>query len=290
MKNIFETLDENYILFENAKINVIIDNIDKIWFNANQLTGAIGYKDKKDALKKHISKNDKIFLRNINHSYKFKEQPYTTYISESGLYKLVLRSKLPKAKKFTEWVTNDVLPSIRKYGYYKMKKSYENEKNELINKINYLEKQHKLMQNDLKKNKYPNGALVYIVDYSDEDDNLDGIYKLGKTDNMKKRKAIYDTHTLHNKPVVCMEMTDKPLQLESCIRSMLYDYKYKNRKDFYICKESVIKKAFKNCIKSIENMNQTGGGNISAINIIDELNKEIDVYDIKINQMDILIN
>ena len=37
MKNIFETLDNNYILFENKSINVIIDNSDKLWFNYNQL-------------------------------------------------------------------------------------------------------------------------------------------------------------------------------------------------------------------------------------------------------------
>jgi prophage antirepressor-like protein len=284
MKNIFETLDENFILFESSMINVIIDNNDKIWFGAKQLTTAIGYKDWKDALRTHITKKEKIFLVDINHSYTIKQQPKTLYISEAGLYKLILRSKLPKAQKFTEWVTNDVLPSIRKYGYYKMKKSYENEKSDLINKIKYLEKQHKLLENDLKKNKYPDGALVYILDYSDEDETVDGIYKLGKTDNMKKRKAVYDTHTLHNKPVICMEITDKPLQLESCIRSMLYDYKYKNRKDFYICKESIIKKAFNNCIKSIENMNQTGGG------MINELNDKISELDIKINDMDKILN
>ena len=53
-------------------------------------------------------------------------------------------SKMKKAKNFTNWITNDVLPSIRKYGYYKMKKSYEKNKNDLLDKINYLEKQNKL--------------------------------------------------------------------------------------------------------------------------------------------------
>lgn len=287
MKNIFETLDDNYILFEQSHINVIIDNADKIWFNANQLTKSIGYKDSRDAIKKHILKTDLIQLKKINHSYNIKQHPQTIYINESGLYKLILRSKLPKAKIFTEWVTNDVLPSIRKYGYYKMKKDYENEKTELLNKINYLQKNQHKLQKDLKRNKYPNGALVYIVDYSDEDDTLDGIFKLGKTDNMTKRKAIYDTHTLHKKDVICMEITDKPLQLESCIRSMLYDYKYKNRKDFFICKKSIIKKAFTNCINSIKNMNQTGGGDSDMI--INKIDAKINRLDKKIADMDALL-
>ena len=47
MKNIFETLDNNYILFENKSINVIIDNSDKLWFNYNQLARSKCYDFKK---------------------------------------------------------------------------------------------------------------------------------------------------------------------------------------------------------------------------------------------------
>ncbi len=47
MENIFETLDENYILFGQIKIHIIIDNTDKIWFNGKELTLALEYKDKK---------------------------------------------------------------------------------------------------------------------------------------------------------------------------------------------------------------------------------------------------
>ena len=142
------------------------------------------------------------------------------------------------------------------------------------------------MKNDLKKNKFPNGAMVYVIDYSDDDKNVDGIFRLGKTDNLKKRKAIYDTHTLHKRKVIHKEITDKPLQFENCLRSMLYDYRYKNKKDFYICKLSVIKKAFNNCIKSIKNMNQTGGG----INEIELLNNNIKKLNKKILKMDNYIN
>ena len=100
--------------------------------------------------------------------------------SESGMYKLILRSKMPNTKKFSDWITNEVLPSIRKYGYYKIKKTYENQKSNLLEKINDLEKRNKIMTNDMKKEKFPDGALVYIIDYSDEDTSVDGIFKLGK--------------------------------------------------------------------------------------------------------------
>lgn len=121
MKNIFETLDENYITFDKFIINVIIDNSDKIWFNANQLTKSLEYSNYIKALKQHTSDKDRVQLKNINYSHNIKQHPQTVYLSESGLYKLILRSKMKKAQLFSDWVTNDVLPSIRKFGYYKMK-------------------------------------------------------------------------------------------------------------------------------------------------------------------------
>lgn len=284
MKNIFETLEENYILFENTIINVIIDNSDKIWFNAKQLIYAIGYKDAKDALRTHVLQKDKKFLKNINHSYNLKQQPMTMYINESGMYKLILRSRLEKAQKFSDWVTEDVLPSIRKYGYYKMKKSYEKDKNDLLEKINYLEKQNKLIISDMKKEKFPNGALVYFVDYSNDDNYEKNVYRLGATDDMNKRKKIYDTHTLHKRKVVEKVFTDNPIRLETCIRSMLYDYRYKNKKDFYLCDLDIIKKAFKNCKKSINNMNQKGGGLSDIDNLKNNL-LELDKKIIDINKL-----
>jgi prophage antirepressor-like protein len=246
------------------------------------LARSIGYSDPKGALKKHTDKKDRIQLQYINHSIYINQQPQTLYLSEPGMYKLMLKSKMKKAELFSDWITNDVLPSIRKYGYYKMKKTYENQKTNLLDKINDLEKRNKIMANDMKKEKFPDGALVYIIDYSDEDTSVDGIFKLGKTDNLKNRKSIYDTHMLHKKPVACKEFTEKPLQLENCIRSMLYDYRYKNRKDFYICKLSEIKKAFKNCIKSIKNMTQTGGSNINMD--IEKLKKKINKLDKNIDK------
>jgi prophage antirepressor-like protein len=302
MKNIFETLDENYILFDKIKIHIIIDNTDKIWFSCKEILSSLEYKDIKDAMKVHIDKDNKIQLKNINHSINTKQHPNTIFINESGLYKLIFKSKMKKAKIFTNWVTNDVLPSIRKYGYYKMKKTYEKDKNDLLEKINYLEKQNKLMINDMKKEKYKNGAVVYIIDYGDDpnyeanlksskDDFLPqkksatfcsekNVYRLGSTDDMNKRKKIYDTHTLHKRPVVEKYFTEKAVQLESCIRSMLYDYRYKNKKDFFLCNRDIIKKAFKNCIKSIKNMKdiQKGGYNeIDTLKLqLDKLDKEIE--------------
>lgn len=242
------------------------------------------YSNIKDALIKNVDPNDKIHLYQIKHNLILKgSQPYTSYISEAGLYKLILTSRMPKAKKFSSWVTNEVLPSIRKYGSYKLKKEYENEMDSLLEKLNYLEKQNKKMLNEMKKEKYPSGGVVYAIDYSNEKEE---IYRIGMTGDMNKRKQLYDTHLLNKHNVVIIEQTNCPIRLETCVRAMLYDYRYKNNKDFYLCDLGTVKRAFKTCNKSIECMGQKGGG----LNEIDRLRNKIGRLQNKINKLDILSN
>ena len=84
------------------------------WFVGKDVATILGYKDTSDALKKHIDIEDKL-SRRIADSGQNREM---YVINESGLYSLVLSSKLPSAKKFKHWVTSKILPSLRKYGAY----------------------------------------------------------------------------------------------------------------------------------------------------------------------------
>ena len=74
----------------------------------------LGYKNTRDALSKHVDDEDK----NTVAIHDGIGNPNKVIINESGLYSLVLRSKLTEAKKFKRWVTSEVLPSIRKHGMY----------------------------------------------------------------------------------------------------------------------------------------------------------------------------
>jgi hypothetical protein len=195
------------------------------------------------------------------------------------MYSLLLQSRLKKAKKFKLWITKIVLPSIRKFGYYKLKKEHEKDINEIMKKINFLEKQNNKLKNELKVDKFPNGSLVYIVDYTDEQENM---YRLGQSDDMEKRKKIYDTHTIYKKNIKLMKEVSCPLQFETCLKSMLYNYRIKNRKDFYECDIKKIEKAFEKCEDSIKCMNQTGG-NIIINNKIQKLKNKQEDIKIKIN-------
>lgn len=86
------------------------------WFVGKDVATALGYSNTRDALSRHIDNEDKtsVVIPDSGSNYKSK----TTLINESGLYSLILSSKLPSAKEFKHWVTSEVLPSIRKNGAY----------------------------------------------------------------------------------------------------------------------------------------------------------------------------
>jgi len=258
----------NIINFENKKIIIIIDNNKIIWFNAKQIGIALKYKEPKKAITKYVDKEDKIQLKNIDLNFKVEQQPDSIYINESGLNSLLILSRTKKSKKFLKWITKDVLPLMRRSSIY----SNNDEITLLQKKINELEHQNKLLKNDMKIEKFPEGAIVYVVE--DYDVNQEIIYKIGKTDDMNKRIKIYNTHSIHNKPIVHYIEIKCPLQLETCLKSMLYKYRIKNRKDFFNCSLIKIKQAIDKCIKSIKCIEQEGG----AI-------EKITYYENKINKL-----
>ncbi len=90
----------------------IVDN--EPWLVGKDVALALGYSDHFGALKKHVDDEDKLVCQ-IDSAGQKRD---VTVINESGLYSMVLSSKLPGAKKFRRWVTSEVLPSIRKTGGY----------------------------------------------------------------------------------------------------------------------------------------------------------------------------
>lgn len=84
------------------------------WFVGKDITNALGYANHSKALNDHVDSDDKL----NNESLSSLGQRGGWLINESGLYSLILSSKLPSAKKFKHWVTSKILPSLRKYGAY----------------------------------------------------------------------------------------------------------------------------------------------------------------------------
>lgn len=110
-------------VFENPAFGQVrtteIDN--EPWFVGKDVAEALGYRDTSDALKKHVDADDKL-TRRFADSGQAREM---YIINESGLYSLILSSKLPGAKEFKRWVTSEVVPSIRKTGAYMTQETLE---------------------------------------------------------------------------------------------------------------------------------------------------------------------
>ena len=81
---------------------------------------ALGYFNTSKAIRDHVSEEDKMGVQNVTPSVtdSMGRTQYPVWINESGLYSLILSSKLESAKTFKHWVTAEVLPTIRKTGGY----------------------------------------------------------------------------------------------------------------------------------------------------------------------------
>lgn len=107
--------------YESSEIRTIeIDG--EPWFVAKDVATVLGYAKPLNAVSTHVDADDSLKQGLIDSMGRVQE---TILINESGLYSLILSSKLPDAKKFKRWVTNEVLPSIRKHGAYMTESTLE---------------------------------------------------------------------------------------------------------------------------------------------------------------------
>ena len=92
---------------------------EEILFVAVDVCRVLGYTNSRKALKDHVPDKFKadVTIRYTS-SNNVEQNRRVTLISEPGLYRLIMRSNLPAAEKFMDWVCEEVLPSIRKYGFY----------------------------------------------------------------------------------------------------------------------------------------------------------------------------
>lgn len=92
------------------------------WFVGKEIAEILGYKKPLDALSRHVDEDDSVKHGLTDNLGRTQE---TIIINESGLYSLILKSKLTQAKQFKRWVTSEVLPSIRKHGAYMTEQTLE---------------------------------------------------------------------------------------------------------------------------------------------------------------------
>ena len=189
------------------ELKSFIDKKQNVWFLGKDVAEILGYSNTKEALKRHVSEENKMihFMRlnckgretrpqqNEIRSREMRPQQneirgretrpqqndtrgkYYTILNEPGFYELVFGSKLEFAKKFRQWVFNTVLPSIRKYGQYKM---FDSPCNKMIMIGNETDLHYKVVQ--LIRNYYPDSILVAgLGENQDTDEKRQDSYKKG---------------------------------------------------------------------------------------------------------------
>lgn len=111
-------------VFNNAEFGSVRTTVidGEPFFVGKDVAEILGYRDTSDALKRHVDEEDKL-TRCFTDSGQNREM---YIINESGLYSLILRSQLSKARKFKRWVTSEVLPAIRRHGMYAIDEILEN--------------------------------------------------------------------------------------------------------------------------------------------------------------------
>lgn len=100
---------------EFGSIRTVTDKVNNVWFCGKDVASALGYERSAKAIADHVERED---THEVPIQDSIGRMQNTAFINESGLYSLVLSSKLHSAKKFKRWVTCEVLPSIRKNGGY----------------------------------------------------------------------------------------------------------------------------------------------------------------------------
>ena len=108
------------------------------YFVGKDVASALGYKNSMDALMRHVDEDDKAIVK---HDTLGGKQQHTI-INESGLYSLILSSKLDSAKRFKRWVTSEVLPQIRKNGRYELEQCNK----QLVKQTRVLESRNALLE------------------------------------------------------------------------------------------------------------------------------------------------
>lgn len=254
------------LVYNKNNISFIIDNTNIIWFRLVDITNILKYKSRKDVIRV-IDKKYKKSLKNIDTNQEIdKQSPDTIYITESGLYKLIIKSRMKVAEKFQEWLVEDALPKLRQYGKYNVDVKTQTKIKKLNHKIALLAKSNKKLKQNMTKNKYPKGMYFYVL-------KDDGMYKIGYTTDLTKRLATYNTGKANKAVYSYYKKTDCAKEIEECMKALLNEYIYKSNKEFYNCTLNKILIEVRKCFKLEKKCEdckdiQTGGGANNENNII----------------------
>ena len=175
-------------IFENPAFGKIrtVETDGEPWLVGKDVAEALGYSNTKDAIANHVDSEDKRIIQKSEFTTFENHIPKSalpvnfipadvpnrglTVINESGLYSLILSSKLPKAKEFKHWVTSEVLPSIRKHGMYATEELLDNPEFaiKVFTELKAEREKRKALETTVDVQKQIIGELKPKADYTDQ--------------------------------------------------------------------------------------------------------------------------
>jgi prophage antirepressor-like protein len=240
--------------YKNKNLKIVSLN-NEYWFCGKDIAQILEYKKLTNSIKIHIKDKHKIMLKDLynkfnilNPIYKNKYEKKMIYISESGLYKLILKSNMKEAENFQDWIVEEVLPSIRKNGYYiksnindkqieKLKQEIDENKKQLEEKDAQLNRLHNIQKELITyKKKFSKEETIYIV--STANYARQGIFKVGRTKNsMKFRSSSHNTTHISGDKVKVLHKfkVNDCVIVERIIHNKLQGLVLRGEKEFFKC-------------------------------------------------------
>ena len=220
--------DNNMIeIFKNeefGEIRMVMVN-NEPYFVGKDVASILGYAKTRNAIARHVDEEDKKdapIRGDLGGTQKM------TVINESGLYSLILSSKLPTAKKFKRWVTNDILPSIRKHGAYMTEETIEKAITNpdflirLATELKHEKEQRKLLEEEKKINA-PKVVFADAVSVSTESISIGTLAKLLKQNGIEVGRTRLFEWLRENKYL--MKGSDKNMPTQRSMEQGLFEVK-----------------------------------------------------------------
>ena len=248
-----EDINDILLKYSGKENLIVLDNNKKVWFNATQICNILKYSNPANILYKLVDKEFIKQLKNIVVDYKIypNSQPTSLFINEYGLYSFLLRSKRNEAKKFFMWVVENVIPDIRKKGYYEANKKQSNEIEKLNKTIEQLYQENLILKNNNNKIKDEKGKYIYVIkspDFNPINPSIDDVLKIGKTIKYKNRMGVHNSSNKDNVLILYRVKVDDSDVVEQCLKALLKKQMY-NRKEHYTISINNSIKTINKCIK-----------------------------------------
>lgn len=228
-------------VFENEEFGsvrtMVIDG--EPWFVGKDIADALGYAKSRNALAQHVDIEDK--TQALIQGGCSSGTQKTIIINESGLYSLILSSKLETAKKFKRWVTSEVLPSIRKHGAYLTDETLSrvSENTDEAERLFRELKEEKLRAKNLQKENSELEELVSKLKQTNEDLNFDISLLENRTAALEPKADYYDEIMKSSRLITVSEIASEYGMSAKQFNHLLskLDVQFKSNETWYLCQE-----------------------------------------------------